>query len=258
MQPTSHVSFEQFAKMLGKTWQGVAEWYKAGYLPVTIQKIGGHDVRVVSKEYADGVKVEWDLSCPPIEASRKIGIPERGGSLRGLIEKKIVKTINPLGNGLGPTRVLLSSIPVAQGYMAGSEERLRKLRRAKAAEMSKKRWAKRRLLVGTRRLMSLKKAAKVLGKKMEDVKALAENFTLRTFNAGGEVLVYASSVEAFKRRAETKKEPAKYQRAKFQYRQFSPPSRVRRAVSEGDSIESDPDEPQELGVGRGDGRHYDE
>lgn len=261
MELNSYVSFEQFAKMLGKTWQGVTEWYKAGYFSATVQEVKGHSVRMISKEYADRVRVVWDLSCPPIEAARMIGIPERGGSLRGLIEKEIVKTINPLGKDLGPTRVLLSSIPVAREYMAGSKERLRELRRAKAAEMLKKRWAKRRRR-GTRRLMTLKEAAKALGKNVEGdygIRALIANFTLRTFSLDNEVFVYISQVKVLKKRIEAKKGVSdKYKRGEFKYKQFTPPRRTRLVVSEKGPTELDPDEPQELGVGGGDERSDDE
>lgn len=260
MELTSYVSFEQFAKMLGKTWQGVAEWYKAGYFSATVQEVKGHPVRMISKEYADKVKMAWDLSCPPIKAARMIGIPERGGSLKGLIEKEIVKTINPLGKDLGPTRVLLSSIPVAREYMAGSKERLRKLRQTKAAEMLEKRWAKRRRR-GTRRLMTLEEAAKALGKNVEGefgVRALVENFTLRTFSIDNEVFVYISQVEVLKKRMEAKRGQGKYKRGEFKYKQFTPPRRTRLVVSEKDPAELDPDEPQELGVGGGDEHSDDE
>ncbi|MFZ2621308.1 MAG: hypothetical protein WAX37_02285 [Minisyncoccia bacterium] len=103
-------------------------WDEAGYLPAVVRKVNGRHVKMVPQVYAERVKADWDRSCPPIEATSLIGIPKRSGNLSHLIEKGVVKTLNPFGKGRGLSRVLLSSIPAAQKYVAGSAERMRRLR----------------------------------------------------------------------------------------------------------------------------------
>ncbi len=52
---------------------------------------------------------------------------------------------------------------------------------------------------GTRNLMTIAEAAGILGKPISQVREMAENGTLRCFYGGGDVLLYASSVEARKK-----------------------------------------------------------
>lgn len=116
--------------------------------------------------------------------------------------------------------------PERRGFARFSEERLREINQAgRAAEIKigrlghrwtreeaelarEKRWGVRRRQLkleakkqrcGTRRLMTLNQAAKFLGTSVSHIRELADNFTLRRFDDGEEILLYASSVEAYQK-----------------------------------------------------------
>ncbi len=233
-----YVTFRALSVMLGFTRvYRIYDWDARGCLP-TVLVDGGKCVPV---EFANKLADLWSKSCTPIEAAKALGIGPRGGSIGHLMEREVLKTIEPFGeNFKGYARVMIESIPTAKRYIDEQDARKRELgiqfaysgkghrfTSEEAGMVAAMRWAKRKKveqqevvpnslvlyvpksieeieIVGQRKLITPESAAKFLDVPIGRL----ENLGIRGEYIGEMFLPYAHSLEVYKSKQKNgKKKP---------------------------------------------------
>lgn len=223
----SYMSFKDlFSRLKLDNIQMIYRWENSGCINTVI--VDG--VKVIPMEEALHIIDTWEKSCTPIEAAKIIGLPDRGGTLRRYIEKGVIETVNPFGKKCpkGRTRIVLSSIVKGRIYLNKKTERLKERGRINGKSKLIQKDAERITsnhfkveekiihlankqshlviytpnnleeleIVGRKRLVTIKSASDFLGIPVGKVEELG----FRGEFLDGEYLIYAHSVEIYKKR----------------------------------------------------------